>query len=178
MDREPCPWRIVDDCGGAFALGAIGGTLFHSIKGFRHAPSGQYRRLIGSLNAVKQRAPRVGASFSAWGCVFSLIDCSFVYLRKKEDPWNSIMSGAMTGAILQARQGPGAMFGSAIIGGFILAMIEGTGILINRYSQYLMPQAPPEEAPHDLDKGKVDLSVPPFFTSSPGQSSSTPGHFS
>jgi len=33
------PWRIVDDCGGAFALGAIGGTLFHSIKGFRHAPS-------------------------------------------------------------------------------------------------------------------------------------------
>jgi import inner membrane translocase subunit TIM17 len=29
----------VDDCGGAFALGAIGGTLFHSIKGFRHAPA-------------------------------------------------------------------------------------------------------------------------------------------
>ncbi len=75
------PWRIVDDCGGAFALGAIGGTLFHSIKGFRHAPSvlivfvilrkeisvlifkGQYRRLIGSLNAVKQRAPRVGGNF-------------------------------------------------------------------------------------------------------------------
>ncbi len=36
------PWRIVDDCGGAFALGAIGGTLFHSIKGFRHAPSVRY----------------------------------------------------------------------------------------------------------------------------------------
>ena len=31
--REPCPWRIVDDCGGAFAMGAIGGTVFHSIKG-------------------------------------------------------------------------------------------------------------------------------------------------
>ena len=87
------------------------------------------------------------------------------------------------------------MLGSAVIGGFILAMIEGTGILINRYSQMLMPQAPPEgrnmkfnfimnsfvvflEAPLDLDKGKVDLSVPPFFTSSPGQSSSPPGHFS
>jgi hypothetical protein len=25
-------------------------------------------------------------------------------MRKKEDPWNSIMSGAMTGAILQARR--------------------------------------------------------------------------
>lgn len=37
-------------------------------------------------------------------------------------------------------EGPGAMFGSAVIGGFILAMIEGTGILINRYSQMFMPQ--------------------------------------
>ena len=44
------------------------------------------------------------ASFSAWGAIFSLIDCSFVYMRKKEDPWNSIMSGALTGAILQARR--------------------------------------------------------------------------
>ncbi len=32
------------------------------------------------------------------------------------------------------------MVGSAVIGGFILAMIEGTGILINRYSQMFMPQ--------------------------------------
>ena len=39
------PWRIVDDCGGAFALGAIGGTFFHSIKGFRHAPSVRTSRL-------------------------------------------------------------------------------------------------------------------------------------
>jgi len=44
------------------------------------------------------------ASFSAWGGIFSLADCSFVYLRKKEDPWNSIMSGALTGAVLQARR--------------------------------------------------------------------------
>jgi hypothetical protein len=41
-------------------------------------------------------------------------------------------------------EGPGAMLGSAIIGGFILAMIEGTGILINRYSQLLMPPPVPE----------------------------------
>ena len=37
-------------------------------------------------------------------------------------------------------EGPGAMVGSAVIGGFILAMIEGTGIIINRYSQMFMPQ--------------------------------------
>ncbi|KAM7247460.1 hypothetical protein CapIbe_001413 [Capra ibex] len=29
--REPCPWRIVDDCGGAFTMGggAGGGAVFH-----------------------------------------------------------------------------------------------------------------------------------------------------
>lgn len=93
-------------------------------------------------------------------------------------------------------EGPGAMVGSALIGGFILAMIEGVGIMINRYSHMLMPQGPVEgrksssciddksslsfaEGPVDLDKGKIDLSVPPsFFSSPPGQSSSTPGHFS
>ena len=38
-----------------------------------------------------------------WGGLFSAIDCSLVYIRKKEDPWNSITSGALTGAILSVR---------------------------------------------------------------------------
>lgn len=32
-----------------------------------------------------------------------MIDCSMVRMRGKEDPWNSITSGALTGAILAAR---------------------------------------------------------------------------
>lgn len=44
--REPCPWRIVDDCGGAFTMGLIGGGVFQSIKGFRNAPSGINKRLV------------------------------------------------------------------------------------------------------------------------------------
>ncbi|XP_044299548.1 mitochondrial import inner membrane translocase subunit Tim17-B isoform X2 [Varanus komodoensis] len=36
--REPCPWRIVDDCGGAFTMGMIGGGVFQAVKGFRNAP--------------------------------------------------------------------------------------------------------------------------------------------
>lgn len=38
-----------------------------------------------------------------WGGLFSTIDCGLVRLRGKEDPWNSITSGALTGAILAAR---------------------------------------------------------------------------
>lgn len=42
-------------------------------------------------------------NFAVWGGLFSGIDCCLVYMRKKEDPWNSITSGALTGAILSAR---------------------------------------------------------------------------
>lgn len=42
-------------------------------------------------------------NFAVWGGLFSAIDCSLVYIRKKEDPWNSITSGALTGAVLSVR---------------------------------------------------------------------------
>lgn len=132
--REPCPWRIMEDCGGAFSMGAIGGSLFHGIKGFRNAPSGNYRRLIGSFVTLKSRAPIVGGNFAVWGGLFSAIDCSMVYLRKKEDPWNSITSGALTGGILSVRNGTGAIIGSAIIGGVLLALIEGFGIMFTKFT--------------------------------------------
>ena len=47
--REPCPYRIVDDCGGAFAMGCIGGGVFQAIKGFRNAPSGLSRRFVSNF---------------------------------------------------------------------------------------------------------------------------------
>lgn len=47
--REPCPWRILDDSGGAFIMGAIGGGIFHSIKGFRNAPVGFSRKMVRTL---------------------------------------------------------------------------------------------------------------------------------
>lgn len=38
--REPCPDRILDDLGGAFSMGAVGGGLFHSVKQMWWAPRG------------------------------------------------------------------------------------------------------------------------------------------
>nr|QBH73032.1 mitochondrial import inner membrane translocase subunit tim17 [Nicoletia phytophila] len=149
--REPCPWRIVDDCGGAFTMGAIGGAVFQSIKGFRNAPSGMRRRMLGSLTAIKQRAPIIGGNFAVWGGMFSTIDCTLVHIRKKEDPWNSIISGAATGGILAARNGIPAMAGSAVIGGVLLALIEGVGILFTRLSaEQFKPVNPQMEDPSQL----------------------------
>ncbi|KAH8324745.1 hypothetical protein KR074_004719 [Drosophila pseudoananassae] len=145
--REPCPYRIVDDCGGAFAMGCIGGGVFQAIKGFRNAPAGIARRLVGSMTAIKTRSPVIAGNFAVWGGMFSTIDCTLVHLRKKEDPWNSIISGAATGGILAARNGIPAMAGSAVIGGVLLALIEGVGILFTRISadQFKNPMPPTED---------------------------------
>ncbi|XP_033980026.1 mitochondrial import inner membrane translocase subunit Tim17-B isoform X1 [Trematomus bernacchii] len=178
--REPCPWRVVDDCGGAFTMGTIGGGVFQAIKGFRNAPAvstpqhnnnydephcvvlkavlnialifqGVGHRLRGSANAVRVRAPQIGGSFAVWGGLFSTIDCGLVRLRGKEDPWNSITSGALTGAILAARSGPLTMVGSAMMGGILLALIEGFGILLTRYTaQHFQNPLPFAEDPSQL----------------------------
>ncbi|XP_035731642.1 mitochondrial import inner membrane translocase subunit Tim17-B-like [Vespa mandarinia] len=147
--REPCPWRIIDDCGGAFTMGVIGGAVFQSVKGFRNAPSGFKRRLVGSFMAIKQRAPIIAGNFAIWGGVFSMIDCTLIHYRKKEDPWNSIISGAATGGVLAARSGLPTMAGSALIGGVLLALIEGVGIFFTRFqAEQFQPPAFVEDPSH------------------------------
>lgn len=53
-----------------------------------------------------------------------------LYFAQQEDPWNAIMSGAATGGILAARAGIKAAGKSALVGGVILAAIEGLNILV------------------------------------------------
>ena len=55
-------------------------------------------------------------NFGVWGCMYSSFDCSLIWLRDKEDPWNSIGSGFLTGGLLMARNGPRTALGSAILG--------------------------------------------------------------
>ncbi|XP_075709602.1 mitochondrial import inner membrane translocase subunit Tim17-A isoform X2 [Rhinoderma darwinii] len=124
-------------------MGIIGGGIFQAIKGFRNSPQGVKHRMKGSFVAIRTRAPQLGGSFAVWGGLFSMIDCSMVKIRGKEDPWNSITSGAMTGAILAARNGPVAMVGSAAMGGILLALIEGAGILLTRFASSQFVNGPP-----------------------------------
>lgn len=127
--RDPCPYRILDDIGGAFAMGAGGGTIWHTVRGWRNSPRGE--KLLGMSTAVKSRAPVLGGNFAVWGLLFSSVDCTLAALRRKEDPWNSIMAGATTGALLVARGGRKAMARQAAVGGILLALIEGLNIFIS-----------------------------------------------
>lgn len=160
--REPCPDRILDDVGGAFGMGAVGGAAFHFLKGTYNSPKGE--RLIGGSQAVRMNAPRVGGSFAVWGGLFSTFDCTMVYLRQKEDPWNSIIAGAATGGFLQMRQGLGAASRSAMFGGVLLALIEGAGIMLNKVvtaPQNLPPMEEPNVAAAYPMPGHIPGKMPP-----------------
>ena len=85
-----------------------------------------------------------------------MFDCSLVAIRAKEDPWNSIVSGAATGGVLAARGGWRAASKSAAVGGVLLAMIEGLQIFLTKMlsepstpqympQQYAPPPAPPQQ---------------------------------
>jgi import inner membrane translocase subunit TIM17 len=130
MSREPCPDRIVDDLGGAFGMGVVGGFVWHFGKGARNSPSGE--KLNGAFYSARSRAPILGGNFAVWGGTFSTFDCSLQYVRRRDDHWNAIASGFLTGGVLAARGGWKAASKNAVIGGVLLGIIEGVAALIVR----------------------------------------------
>lgn len=63
----------------------------------------QGERFIGAISTIKARAPVTGGNFGVWGGMFSTFDCAVKGWRQKEDAWNAIISGFMTGGCLAAR---------------------------------------------------------------------------
>ena len=45
---------------------------------------------------------RIG-SFAMWGFMFSSTDCLLIYYRQKDDPFNAIIAGFVTGGVLAIR---------------------------------------------------------------------------
>ncbi len=100
----------------------------------------------------------MGGSFAVWGTVFSCCDCSLVAFRKKEDPWNAILAGGITGGILAIRAGPKAAGKNALIGGLILALIEGVTIGVSRLVTPMLEKQQMELGmPLDLLEPPTDL---------------------
>ena len=114
------------------------------------------------MSVIKARAPVTGGNFGVWGGMFSTFDCAVKGYRQKEDAWNAIISGFMTGGCLAARSesgdwsfpplsvwhclvgGPKSAFGSAVACSILLGVFEGVGVLINRiFAEGNRPQLPP-----------------------------------
>jgi import inner membrane translocase subunit TIM17 len=171
MSREPCPDRIIDDVGGAFGMGCVGGFLWHFGKGARHSPRGE--RFATGLFSAKSRAPILGGNFAVWGGTFSTFDCSLQYIRRRDDHWNAIASGFITGGVLAARGGWKAASRNAVVGGVLLAIIEGVAALLVRSTsqtpreQTTMVLKQEEEMRKYQQSGGGDGGVTGFFGMNP-----------
>jgi len=115
--KEPCPWNIVEDVGGAFGMGLVGEPspcpvrrprqpdtpmptpTGSSIWTVMHEPAKQPRgeRFMGTIRYIKQHAPETGGRFALWGGTFAATNCTLEAIREKEDAWNKVGSGFVTG---------------------------------------------------------------------------------
>ncbi len=80
---------------------------------------------------MRNRAPFLGGNFGLWGGIFSSMDCLLIHFRQKDDPWNAVMAGFITGGVLAIRGGASQAFKQACMGGVILAIIEVASNLMN-----------------------------------------------
>ncbi len=133
MNTIPCPGRIIVDLGDGFSTGCALGAVWYFIKGSYYAV--RRERIKGGLMLVRSRAPILGGSFGMWACIFSVSCCGMVYLRQREDPFNSVVAGFTTGFVLAIRGGMRNAFRSAIIGGLFLSIIEGMMIMHQQYQK-------------------------------------------
>lgn len=127
--------------------------------------------MSSAITALKTKAPSLGGSFAVWGGLYSSFDCTFAYLRGKEDFKNSIMSGAATGAVLAARTGWKGSLKSGVVGGGLLALIEGIVFVISRQSPaqqqdfgYAPPPPPLEDVLDVEEKGGFFSSLTNLFS--------------
>ncbi|AED91710.1 Mitochondrial import inner membrane translocase subunit TIM17-3 [Arabidopsis thaliana] len=120
--KEHGLYRIVNAIGYAFGAGAVGGSVYHFVRGAYNSPIGA--RYVGGTQAASMNAPRLGGTFAVFGGLLSTFDYALVRIRKKEDPWNSIVAGAATGGVLSIRKGVVAASTSAVMFGFFLAVLN------------------------------------------------------
>jgi mitochondrial import inner membrane translocase subunit TIM17 len=118
----------------------------------------KHAKIPGSIAAVTARSPVLGGKFAVWGGLFACCDCSLTAILQKEDPWNFIISGAVTGGVLVARAGPKQMASAAMVGGVLLALIEGVGIMFSRI------MAPPVPTAEDYAQAARDVTAPYVFS--------------
>ncbi len=133
MNTVPCPGRIIIDLGDGFSTGCALGAIWYFIKGSYYAV--RRERIKGGLMLLRSRAPILGGSFGMWACVFSISCCIMVRIRQREDPFNSVIAGFMTGFVLAIRGGLRNAFRSAMIGGVFLGIVEGIMIIHQQWQK-------------------------------------------
>ena len=76
-----------------------------------------------------------------WAGIFSISDCSLIAIRNKDDAFNKIAAGAITGGMLAFRAGPRIAWKNALFGGIFLGAIVLFDIIMQKYQKRQMISA-------------------------------------
>ena len=90
---------------------------------------------------------------STIGSFFNILISIFPY-RQKDDPYNAIAAGFITGGVLAIRGGLSVAFKNAIIGGVILGLIEGVSTLITSFSMRQQYKFMEEEQKRQMEEAQ------------------------
>eukprot|EP01088_Endostelium_zonatum_P002181 TRINITY_DN12653_c0_g1_i1.p1 TRINITY_DN12653_c0_g1~~TRINITY_DN12653_c0_g1_i1.p1 ORF type:complete len:220 (-),score=39.47 TRINITY_DN12653_c0_g1_i1:51-710(-) len=100
-------------------------------------------RFRNGLKSARTKGPGTGGGFALWAGFFSVYDCLLGALRGREDAFNAIAAGGLTGATVAIRSGLSAI-GTGFIGGAVfLAIIEG--VMYTMQKRAAAPIAPTQE---------------------------------
>ncbi|KAJ3075402.1 Mitochondrial import inner membrane translocase subunit tim22 [Podochytrium sp. JEL0797] len=110
---ESCPFKGVFALGAGFALGGVFGMFMSSMdtttnmEEFTKKSTKEQMRL--TLKDMGQRSYSSAKNFAVVGAIFSGTECVIETFRAKNDIYNGVSAGCITGAVLAAKSGPAAM---------------------------------------------------------------------
>ncbi|CAO2206601.1 unnamed protein product [Urochloa humidicola] len=117
-------YRLINYVGGGLMLGASFSSALHFTRGLRNAPSGG--RLAGGVHAVRTNVPPVAGRCGGFVAAFWAVESAVCLARgRREDHWNSIVAGATTFGLYNARRGAPAATLCALVGAASFAGVAG-----------------------------------------------------
>ncbi|KAG0632990.1 Tim17/Tim22/Tim23/Pmp24 family-domain-containing protein [Tuber brumale] len=117
---ESCPVKTAISGGFGFGLGALFGLFMASMSydtpmtGLPGAPSANLQnlplkeQLKRGFKDMGQRSYSTGKNFALVGSIFAGTECCIEGFRAKNDMYNGISAGCVTGGVLAAKAGPQA----------------------------------------------------------------------
>lgn len=124
-------------------------------------------RLNSTLNAITRRGPFLGNSAGVVAIVYNSLNSFIGYMRGKHDTFNSVLAGALSGAVFKSTAGLRTMGISAgIVGGVALAWTVGCSWSDTRscdidsngstgYKKDVLPRAQPSSCAPALSHGNL-----------------------
>lgn len=140
-------YRLIQDVGLAYVMGAGGSSVFYLLRGLRNSPSGG--RLAGAVRAVGTNVPLFAAGCVAYSAMFCAAEAVVSHARQRnQDHWDAIAAGAAASGLFRIDRGAAAAARNTLFGATLFAGTTVLALSACRFiSRLLAPKYRPLPAP-------------------------------